>query len=356
MRVLDHLRPQGTLKVYPDKIEAALQRSIATIYIVSGDEPLLVQETCDLIRLGLKNAGYLERELFHVEAGFDWQQVLFSANSMSLFAEQKLLEIRMRNASPGDKGIDVLKSFVEDPPEGTVMMLVLPRLDQKSQRTKWFKTIEQAGTFVQVWPIDLKDMPNWVNNRFRKAGLNATRDAVTVMVQRLEGNLLAAVQEIERLKLSSVDGKVDVQQVQEGVADNSRYDVFALLDAAVGGDPVRTLKVARGLQLEGTEMLYILAMLSRELRDLAMMADEVKSGSLDSALKKGRVWPKRKNLVSRCLRDHGGKDFLELLSRTADIDAMVKGIHKGDPWDELISITLQLAGTRSVPGQVHRSG
>ena len=275
------------MKVYPDKIEAALQRSIASIYIVSGDEPLLVQETCDLIRLGLKNAGYVERELFHVEAGFDWQQVLFSANSMSLFAEQKLLEIRMRSASPGDKGIEVLKSFVADPAEGTVMMLVLPRLDQNAQRTKWFKTIEQAGVFVQVWPIELKAMPNWINNRFRKAGLNATRDAVTAMVQRIEGNLLAAVQEIERLKLSSVDGKVDIQQVQEGVADNSRYDVFTLLDAAVGGNPVRTLKVARGLQLEGAEMLYILAMLSRELRDLAMMADELNSGSLDSALKKG---------------------------------------------------------------------
>jgi DNA polymerase-3 subunit delta len=340
------------VKVYPDKIEAALQRSIASIYIVSGDEPLLVQETCDLIRLALKNAGYLERELFHVEAGFDWQQVLFSANSMSLFAEQKLLEIRMRTASPGDKGIEVLKSFVADPAEGTVMMLVLPRLDQSAQRTKWFKTIEQAGVFVQVWPIELKAMPNWINNRFRQAGLNATRDAVTAMVQRIEGNLLAAVQEIERLKLSSVDGKVDIQQVQEGVADNSRYDVFALLDAAVGGDPVRTLKVARGLQLEGAEMLYILAMLSRELRDLAMMAGELSSGSLDSALKKGRVWPKRKNLVSRCLSDHGRKDFFELLSRTADIDAMVKGFHQGNPWDELISITLQLAGTRGVPGQV----
>lgn len=340
------------MKVYPDKLQAELKRSVSPIYIVSGDEPLLVQESCDLIRSGLKEAGYLERELFHVEAGFDWQQVLFSANSMSLFAEQKLLEIRMQKTSPGDDGIAVLKSFVENPPDGTVMMLVLPRLDRKTQRTKWFKSIEEAGAFVQIWPIDLKGMPNWVNSRFRQAGLTATRDAVSAMVQRIEGNLLAAVQEIERLKLSSVDGKVDVQQVQEGVADNSRYDVFALLDAAVGGDRVRTLKVLRGLKLEGTEMLYIVAMLGRELRELAMMAGEYKSGSLDRALKKGRVWSKRKSLVSQCLRDHATKDFLELLSRTADIDAMVKGLKDGDPWDELTSITLQLAGTRTVPGPV----
>lgn len=347
----DHLRVQDKVKVYANKLEAELKRSVSPLYIVSGDEPLLVQETCDLIRSCLRQAGYLERELFHVDAGFDWQQVLFSANSMSLFAEQKIIEIRLQSASPGDKGIAVLKSFAESPPDGTVMMLVAPRLEARTLKAKWFQTIERAGTFVQLWPIELREMPNWINSRFRKAGLTATRDAVDAMVQRIEGNLLAAVQEIERLKLSSIDGKVDLQQVQDGVADNSRYDVFALVDAAVGGDPVRTLKVVRGLHLEGAEMLYIVAMLSRELRGLVMMAEELKAGSLDSALKKGRIWSRRKGLVSRCLRGHGSEEFLELLARTASIDAMVKGASQGDPWDELTCVTLQLAGSQRIPGQ-----
>lgn len=341
------------MKVYPDQLLSHLARVESPIYIVSGDEPLLVQETCDLIRSRLKDVGFTERELFHAEANFDWQQVLFSANSMSLFAEQKLLEIRMATTKPGDKGV-ALQSFVENPSQGTIIMLVMPRLDQRTQKAKWFKTIEQAGVFVQVWPIELKDLPRWIDRRFRQAGLIATRDAVTAMVDRIEGNLLAAVQEIERLKLVSVDGKVDVAEVSEGVANSSRYDVFKLLDAAVDGDAIRTSKIVQGLQLEGVDTLYIVAMLSRELRGLAMMARELKSSSLDTAMKKGRVWAKRKTLVSKCLRDHHEREFQELLSRLSDIDSMVKGISTGNPWNELTSVMLQLAGARVAPRQVLR--
>ncbi len=181
------------MKVYPNQLLSHLEGPASPIYIVSGDEPLLVQETCDLIRSRLKEVGFTERELFHAEANFDWQQVLFSANSMSLFAEQKLLEIRMATTKPGDKGV-ALQSFVENPGQGTIIMLVMPRLDQRTQKAKWFKTIEQAGVFVQVWPIELKDLPRWIDSRFRKAGLIATRDAVSAMVDLFEGNLLAAVQ------------------------------------------------------------------------------------------------------------------------------------------------------------------
>lgn len=341
------------MKVYPNQLLSHLERAESPIYIVSGDEPLLVQETCDLIRSRLRKVGFTERELFHAEANFDWQQVLFSANSMSLFAGQKLLEIRMATTKPGDKGV-ALQSFVENPGQGTVIMLVMPRLDKGTQKTKWFQTIERSGVFVQVWPIELTDLPRWIESRFRKAGLIATRDAVTAMVDRVEGNLLAAVQEIERLKLVSVDGKVDVAEVSEGVANSSRYDVFTLLDAAVDGDAIRTLKIVQGLQLEGVDMLYIVAMLGRELRGLVMMAREMSSGSLDTALKKGRVWAKRKPLVSKCLKDHHEREFQELLSRLNDIDSMVKGISTGNPWNELTSVMLQLAGAWVAPRQVLR--
>lgn len=339
------------MKVYPDQLLAHLKKAESPIYIVSGDEPLLVQESCDLIRSHLKEKGFTERELFHAETNFDWQEVLFSANSMSLFAEQKLLEIRMASTKPGDKGV-ALQSFVENPPQGTTMLLVMPRLDLKTQKAKWFKMIESAAAFIQVWPIELKDLPRWIDRRFREAGLVATRDAVASMVDRIEGNLLAAVQEIERLKLVSVDGKIDVSEVLQGVANSSRYDVFTLLDAAVGGDPVRTLKIVQGLQLEGVDMLYIIAMLSRQLRELTLMARELQSGSLDTALKKGKVWAKRKTLVSKCLRNHPGKEFEELLSRLSDIDGMIKGISTGSPWNELTSVMLQLAGARVAPRPV----
>ena len=334
------------MKVYPDKLQAHLKNSVSPIYIVSGDDPLLIQETSDLLRTHLKSVGFTERELFHTEAGFDWQQVLFSANSMSLFAEQKLIEIRMSSASPGEDGKAALMSFLENPSEGTVLLLVMPRLDQNAQRTKWFKAIEAAGVFVQIWPIDVKNLPRWIGDRFRKAGLSASKEAILVMADRIEGNLLAAVQEIERLSLVSNDGKIDTNDILQGVADSSRYDVFGLIDASVGRDAARTLKIIQGLQLEGEAILYIVAMLGRELRGLSVMANEMKSGSLDAALKKGRVWQNRKSIVSNSLRNHSLPQFHAMLSRVSDVDSMVKGIKVGNPWEELTSVMLELAGVR----------
>ncbi len=333
------------MKVYPNKLESELKKTLAPIYIVSGDEALLVQENCDLIRRALRKQGVSEREVFHVEANFDWQQVLFSAGSLSLFAELKLLEIRMSSARPGTAGAAALVSYAEDLPEGTTMLLVLPKLDASSQRSKWFKALDKTAAFIQVWPIDLKDLPNWVDARFRRAGLTASREAVTMLVNRIEGNLLAAVQEIERLKLVAVDGRIDGRQVQAGVADNARYDVFALIDASIGGNAVRTLKIVQALQLEGTELLYIVAMLAKELRGLVEMAREMPGSSLDSVLKKARVWDKRKNLVTKCLREHSLAELQELLAQVGEIDAMVKGMNDGNPWNALSSATLRLAGT-----------
>jgi len=337
------------MKIYPDKLESNLKQKILPAYIVSGDEPLLVQEASDLIRSQLKLAGYLERELMHVEGNFDWQQLSYSVNSMSLFAERKIVEMRMSGIRPGDAGAKALTEFAASAGEDTVLLLVMPRLDQAVQRSKWFKTLESISGWIAVWPIEAAQLPRWIEQRFRKAGLQASREAVQVMASRIEGNLLAAVQEIERLKLLSSDGRVDVDLVAEGVADSARYDVFGLLDAAMSGGTARSVRMVRGLQAEGVDLLFITAMLSRELRSLATMALELKQGSLDGALKKGRVWQKRKNVVSRCLREKSLEQIEVLETRIADIDAMVKGIRHGDPWDELINVVCALSGVEIIP-------
>ncbi len=332
------------MKVYPDKLQAELKHNVRPLYIVSGDEPLLVQESCDLIREALKKSGFTERELFHVEARFDWEQVAFSINSMSLFAEQKIIELRFNSTSPGNAGIAILTAFAEAPPAGTVLLLVLPRLEAKTSRAKWFTTLEKIATYVQIWPIELNKMPAWIDSRFRRVGLTATREAVSMMVERLEGNLLAATQEIERLRLVSDKGKVDATLVQKGVADHSRYDVFSLIDAAVGGDSPRTVKIVSGLQLEGVAVLSVTGVLARELRSLIGMAETLESGSLDSALRQGRVWQKRKSIVSTCLRRHKQPALLNWLARVSDVDGMAKGALSGNPWDEILSILLGLSG------------
>lgn len=333
------------MKVPAEKLGGELGRKILPVYLVSGDEPLLVQEATDQVRAALRAAGYTERELFHAEGSFDWEEVLFSANSMSLFAEQKILEIRMPSGKPGDKGAKALKEYAANLPEGTTMILVLPRLDQSSQRSQWFKALESAGVFVQVWPISLAQMPRWLGDRCRKAGLKVDREAIEALIDRVEGNLLAAIQEIERLSLISGDERIGFNQVTEGVADSSRYDVFGLIDAAVGQDRARTLKVVQGLRTEGTEVLYVTSMLARELRLLASMAARVEGGaSVDSAVSAGKVWPKRKGIVSKCLKSRRLDEMLALQRQVGHIDRLVKGIGQGDPWDELTDIVLALAG------------
>lgn len=342
------------MKVYADRLPGELKKGLAPLYVVSGDEPLLVQEACDLIRATLRENGFTEREVFNAEGSFDWEDVLFSANSMSLFAERRILEIRVPGGKPGDKGASALKTYTEKLPDDAVMLLVLPRVDAASQRTKWFKAIEAAGVFVQVWPISMGDMPKWIAERFRRAGLEADRDAIDAMVERTEGNLLAAIQEIERLRLIATDRKVTLQTIVDGVADSSRYDVFSLIDAAVNQDPRRTLKIISGLQVEGEEVLYITAMLARELRALAAMASQVAGGkSIDAAIGSAHVWPKRKGMVNKCLRARSLGELLEAERGVARVDQMVKGIGTGEPWAELTDVLLILAGQRdAVPAVI----
>jgi DNA polymerase-3 subunit delta len=186
------------MRVYPEKLSGTLKSGIAPIYVVSGDEPLLVQESTDLIRGHLRERGYTEREVFHAEGNFDWGQVLFSANSMSLFGDQKILDVRMPSGKPGDKGAKALIGLAEALRDGTSMVLTTSKLDASATRSKWFKALDGAGVHVQIWPLELAQFPQWLERRLRAVGLSAPPDVVGVLAERLEGNLLAAVQEIER--------------------------------------------------------------------------------------------------------------------------------------------------------------
>ena len=334
------------MKIYPEKLEGQLAKALLPLYVVSGDEPLLVQESCDVIRKAFARVGYGERDLFHVEAGFDWEQVIYSNSSRSLFADKKILELRMRSAKPGDAGGKALIELCENISDDTRVLLVLPRADAATQRTKWFKTVEGVGGLVQIWPVDQKNLPRWVENRFQVAGLRASRDAVLALVERIEGNLLAAVQEIERMKLCSKDGKIDVDEVLGGVADSSRFDVFLLIDAALAGDTSRVVKIINGLRLEGTEPLYLNSMLAREIRGLATMAFKLEHGqSLDAVIRGGRIWDKRKGPVTACLRRHRVRDLEQLQIRLGTVDRMVKGLAPGGPWDELTSTVVALSAS-----------
>ncbi len=342
-------------KLRAEQLATALKKQLAPIYIVSGDEPLLVQEACDAIRRAAKAADFLERELYHNDPGFDWSQIQASANSLSLFAERKIIELRLPTGKPGDKGAKVLSEYAANPSADNLLLIVAPKLDGNIQRAKWFKTLEKVSQFVQIWPINGPQLPRWVDQRLQQAGLKADSQAIDILVSRIEGNLLAAAQEIEKLTLLASDGFVSAELMSSVVADSARYDVFGLVDKALHGDARAAVKTLHGLRGEGTDATVILWALAREIRTLAQVSHAITQGqNFDWAAKQAGLWDKRKPLIKNTLRRFREPQLQVLLRKANAIDKAIKGMRKGDAWGELLDLTLNLAGTTSLSPAVQK--
>lgn len=333
------------MRLRSDQLSKHLANGLLPIYIVSGDETLLVQEACDDIRSSCREQGFSEREVLHVEAGFDWQELMSHANALSLFSERKLIELRMPKGKPGDAGGKALVEYASNPSPDNVLMIICNKLDASSTRTKWYKTVEAAGASIQTWPVAAQQLPQWVGQRLAQAGLSADREVSELIAARNEGNLLAAMQEIEKLKLFSESGKLDIDTVRSVVADNARYDVFGLVDRALQGDAAGSLRMLRGLRAEGNDVLGILWALSREIRVLNQCASQIEQGNgMDRVLQNQRVWDKRKAITKTALNRLALKELQHLLQLASQIDQAAKGMVKDNPWDMLSRLTVGLAG------------
>lgn len=339
------------MKLNPAQLAKHLQGSLAPVYVVSGDEPLLCQEACDAIRAACRQRDFSERQVFNAEANFDWGLLLEAGASLSLFAEKRLLELRLPSGKPGDKGAAALQEYLQRPPEDTVLLVTLPKLDGATQKTKWAKALidGEAAQFIQIWPVDVHQLPQWIRQRLSQAGLAASQDAVDLIAARVEGNLLAAAQEIEKLKLLADGNQLDAATVQAAVADSARFDVFGLIDAALAGEAAHSLRMLEGLRGEGVEPPVILWALAREIRQLAGIAQQFGQGvPLDKAFAQCRppVWDKRRPLLTRTLQRHSGNRWNQLLQDAQLIDAQIKGQAQGDAWNGLARLALLLAGQR----------
>jgi DNA polymerase-3 subunit delta len=333
------------VKVSPERLGAELRKSLRSVYLVAGDEPLLKSEAADSIRLAAREAGYSERELHVAERGFDWDALLASSDTLSLFASRRLLEIRLSSAKPGEKGGLALARLAGAPPADTIVLIVAPKLDKTAGAAKWVKAIDAAGVIVQVWPVDAGKLAEWIRRRMAAAGLEADRDAACLLAERVEGNLLAAQQEIDKLRLLHGPGRVDLAAVRASVADSARYDVFQLVDAALGGDPGRALRILAGLRAEGVEVTLLSWALARELRSLESMAWQLARGRSRAAVT-GPVWQKRKPLVAAALGRLDLNDIGDLLLQLAELDQVIKGVRRGPTWDRLRAIVAAFAGCR----------
>jgi DNA polymerase-3 subunit delta len=337
------------MKLKPEQISAHLQKNLAPVYMVSGDEPLQVAEVCDAIRARARDRGCSERLVFNVESGFDWNAFLQARDSLSLFAERRVVELRLPSGKPGETGAKILKEYVERPPAGDVLLVISGKIDKDAQRSKWFTALEQAGVVIQIWPLNVAQLPAWIERRMQASGLQPSAEAVTLLAEQVEGNLLACAQEIEKLLLLHGTGAVDAAAVSAVVADSARYSVYDLVDRAMAGEGAAVTRILRGLQGEGEETTLVLWALAREIRSLAGMADELRRGAaLDQVLYKNKVWENRKMLVRNTLKRCSPQRLRQLLRQAGKTDRIIKGAAQGNAWDELLQLALGLAGVSVV--------
>ena len=332
------------MKLKTEYLAKHLSERLLPVYLVSGDETLLIQETCDQIRSAAKDKGFTDRELMHGEPG-DVDTLLFASETMSLFAEQKAYEFRLLNAPTADFSKAFL-SWCENPPEDQFLLISCAKLDKKAKNKAWYKKLEQLGVHIEIWPIDAKELPSWLAMRAKMKGLKLDSEAIQVFADRIEGNLLAAQQEVERLSLLYADsGSITADMMREYVGDNSRFNSFELLEASFTGDAKRLTRILTGLKLEGEAVARINGLLTYELRNLTKMAWDCSQGEQTSrVLQKYHVWGPKKVGYGKSLKRYPVRVWHRLLARCLELDKIIKGQQIGEPWEAMETLLLQIAG------------
>jgi DNA polymerase-3 subunit delta len=342
------------VKIRPEQLNSHLQTSLqgkqlSPIFVISGDEPLLSQEAADSIRSAARELAYTERETFDVDARFDWNLVFNETNALSLFADKKILELRIANGKPGDKGSKAICELCENLNDSNLILIILPKLEKSAYQSKWMKTLEAHGVHIQVWPVSSQQLPRWINQRLQQAGINANQAAIDILADRVEGNLLAAMQEINKLTLLSLEGTVDAEIMSTVVADSARYNLFEFIDRVLDGDAQSAAKALRGLENEGAEPLALLWAITRELRILNKASHQIILGDpKDKALKSAGVWDKRMPIFRKALSRLSPAHLRMLMHQAGAIDRGVKGLRQADIWDELTTLVLSFAGSQTL--------
>ena len=340
------------MKLRAEQLSSHLQKQLLPVYVISGEEPLLVQESADAIRLAARERGFTGRELFHVEgnsSNYDWSSLISEANALSLFSDKKIVEIRIVNGKPADKGSKALTELCANPNTDNILLIILPKLEKSALNSKWLKVLESLGAHIQVWPVKGDDLPKWIQQRLQQSGIQANPEALQILADRVEGNLLAAVQEIEKLKLLSLDGKVNASTMSSVVADSARYNLFEFIDRMLMGEAQSAAKSLRGLKNEGADPLSLLWAITRELRILVRASEQVALGQhSDWALKNAGVWDNRMGLFRRALQRCKPAHLRMFLSQAGAIDRGIKGARHAEIWDEMATLVLSIAGSQTL--------
>jgi DNA polymerase-3 subunit delta len=338
------------MRLQAQQLVARLEQQLAPVYLLSGDEPLQLGEAADSVRSAAKRAGYSSRRIMEAGARFDWNQLTQEANSMSLFAEQKIIDLRIPSGKPGRDGSASLSAYCERIPDDTLLLLTLPKLDKSQLNSKWFKALDKVGFTIQIWPVERQRLPAWINQRMRAAELIPAPGVADMLADQVEGNLLAARQEIEKLALLYGTGKITMEQLRDAISDSARFDVFGLVDSALAGNSSRCTRMLSGLRAEGMAAAVILWALAREIRALARISRSVSNGTRpEHAMAQAKVWSSRQPLVRKGLQRLPVMRWEQLLSHCQYADSAVKGAIPTDPWLLLEQITLGMCGVSVLP-------
>ena len=332
------------MKINPVNLPSELKKKLLRCYLVSGDEHLLVQESLDILKRVSFDAGFSVRDSYDQSQSLDWQEILSASNNLSLFSEKKIIEIRLTSGKPGREGIKSITELVARLNEDLMLIISAPKLDKATLKTKWCQLLQTEGGFIQVWPLNNNELPIWLEKRMQAADLTAKKETILMLADRVEGNLLAGAQAIEKLKLYLNKGNVSDADMQKVVSDDSRYDVYKLIDAILMGDIMLSLRILLSLQNEGMDAIIIIWALNRELRLLSKLSFSIDSGMNQKELMRNyRIWTSRQDIILSCLSRHQTKDFHIMIKACTGIDNVAKGHIKGEKWQLIRNIILSLS-------------
>lgn len=322
-----------------------LAKSLGTLYLIHGDEPLLATEAGDLVRAAARAAGFEDREILVADHGFKWDAFAAANRNLGLFGTQKLVDLRIPSGKPGIDGARVLEDCAANPNSDTLTLVTLPRLDRGAQSSAWFTAMERAGIVVAVQAVEREELPRWLATRLARQNQRASADTLQFLADTTEGNLLAAKQEVEKLGLLLAEGELDPDAVLHAIADVARFDVFELSEAGLAGDAVRALRILAALEAQGEGVQLLIWQLGEDLHALSsVMAATAAGTALTSAVRAARVWGKRQAALERAVQRLAPAAIPALLQQLARLDALAKGIGSGSVWEEIADMVLALAG------------
>lgn len=332
------------MQLRSDALASRLGKDLSPVYAIHGNEPLLAAEAADAVRAAARKAGYTEREVFFAARGFDWSELRNAGASLSLFGGHKIIDLRIGNGKPGIDGGAAIEAYCANPNPDNLLLVTLPELEWKARKSAWFAALDGAGVMLEVLPVERARLPDWIGARLAKNAQRASREVLEFLADRVEGNLLAAHQEVQKLALLAPPGELSLDAVEDAVANVARYDTAAASAALLAGDLARYARILEGLRGEGEATTFLLWVLAEDLRALMRVHEGLAaSRPLEQLLRENRVWRKREAPFKAALRRVPRAKLRQALSRCVTIDRTIKGLAIGEPWDEFLKLGLELA-------------